>query len=79
MKDQKILVIFDKTLRSFQNNTSLKVWENQRGFESGPERGGSVDVSEPVMNRQNYLETDHVKKMRQFLSESFIQAFFSSF
>ena len=33
---------------------SSKVWENDRGLESGPERGGIGSVIEPAMAKQIY-------------------------
>ena len=47
------MVIFDKTLRSFQTNIPPKVLENQKGSESRQQRGGLAGVNENVMNRQD--------------------------
>ena len=38
---------------------SSKVWENCRGLEPGPERGGIGSVIEPVMAKQVYKTDDH--------------------
>ena len=39
---------------------SSKVWENCRGLESGPERGGIGSVIEFAMAKQVYRNIDHL-------------------
>ena len=38
---------------------SSKVWENCKGLESGPERGGIGSVIEIAMAKEVYQEIDH--------------------
>ena len=40
-------------------NISSKVWENCRGLEFGPERGGIGSVIELAMAKQVYQKIDH--------------------
>ena len=48
---------------------SSKVWENCRGLESGPERGGIGSVIEFAMAKQVYKEFDHFKTTSGSLAE----------
>ena len=53
-KSPSFKIVFDRRLRSFQNNFSTKVCANQWGIEIGRERGGPAIVSKLVMSRQDF-------------------------
>ena len=57
-------------LWSFQRNILSKVWGNLIAFESGPERGGPVSVSDDVMASQNYTKVKQVKTWLLSLSRA---------
>ena len=64
MSNQKVSIIqnyFWQKMAKLSEQHFLKKVENQRGFESGPECGGSASVIEPVRNKQDCTETGHVK------------------
>ena len=50
-------------------NVSSKVWENFRGPESRPKRGGIGSVTELAMAKQVYKKFDHFTKTSWSLAE----------
>ena len=60
MKNEKLMVnhLFDRGLGSLEHNSS-KVWENCKGLESWPERGGIGSVIELAMTKQLHQKIDH--------------------
>ena len=50
--------IWQKITR-FLEQISSKVWQNCKGLESRPERGGTGSVIELAMAKQHYKKVDH--------------------
>ena len=63
MKNQEPMVLkfFRQKTAKVSEHTSYKVWGNQRGAESGPERGDPGSASEFVVKKQDCRKTDYAK------------------
>ena len=57
-KNSWSIIYLTKDYEALEHNSS-KVWENSRGLESGPERGGIGSVIEHAMAKQVHQKIDH--------------------
>ena len=58
MRNSWSIIYLTKDYEALEHISS-KVWENCRGLESGPERGGFGSVIELAMAKQVYQKIDH--------------------
>ena len=62
MKNDKLMVNQNFLTKDCEalKHISSKGWDNCRGLESGPERGGTGSVIDLAMAKQDYKKVEHI-------------------